>query len=382
MGLPRSKYVQEGQEGVYHCFNRCVRRAFLCGFDSLTLRDFSHRKAWLVDRLRYLAAIFAIEVCAYAVLENHYHSVLRTRPDIVAKWSDHEVATRWLTLFPRHRNREGIPIPPVEKEICALADRPERIAQLRRRLSSLSWFNGRLNEFIARAANKEDGVKGRFWESRFKCQALLDEAAIAACMVYVDLNPIRAGLAATPEESDFTSIQERIRAWRKQTMTTAFVPREAAQEMQSSSFDCGTPMPENAPKISNPTPGLISAAKNPFDSAALSACWLCPIQSDAERRGILQMTSAEYFDLVDMSGRLIRSDKRGAIDVDLAPILLRIGANPEAWLDTISRFGSRFRLAAGLLSNLRHFADQIGRRWLKGVASARAAFALSPPQLA
>jgi hypothetical protein len=56
MALPRSKYVQEGQEGVYHCFSRCVRRAFLNGFDTLTGRDFSHRKAWLVDRLRHLAA--------------------------------------------------------------------------------------------------------------------------------------------------------------------------------------------------------------------------------------------------------------------------------------------------------------------------------------
>ena len=92
---------------------------------------------------------------------------------------------------------------------------------------------GRLNEFIARAANKEDKVKGRFWESRFKCQALLDEAAIAACMVYVDLNPIRAGLAATPEESDFTSIQERIRAWQKETMTTASVPGETATKICS-----------------------------------------------------------------------------------------------------------------------------------------------------
>ena len=183
MGLPRSKYVQEGQEGVYHCFSRCVRRAFLYGFDTLTLRDFSHRKAWLVDRLQYLAAIFAIEVCAYAVLETHYHTVLRARPDIVALWSDREVATRWLTLFPRHRDMTGVPMPPREDEICALADRPERIAQLRQRLSSLSWFMGRLNEFIAREANKEDKVKGRFWEARFKCQALLDEAAIASCMV-------------------------------------------------------------------------------------------------------------------------------------------------------------------------------------------------------
>jgi hypothetical protein len=72
MALPRRMYVQEGQEGVYHCFARCVRRAFLYGFDALTRRDFSHRKAWLVDRLRYLSAIFAIEVCAYAVMENHY----------------------------------------------------------------------------------------------------------------------------------------------------------------------------------------------------------------------------------------------------------------------------------------------------------------------
>ena len=94
------------------------------------------------------------------------------------------------------------------------------------------------------------------------------------------------------------------------------------------------------------------------------------------------MTTAEYFALVDMSGRIMRSDKRGSIDADLAPILLRIGANPEAWLDIISRFGSRFRLAAGLLSNLRSFADHLGRRWLKGVASARVAFAASPPQLA
>jgi len=382
MALPRGKYVQEGQEGVYHCFSRCVRRAFLYGFDPVTRRDFSHRKAWLVDRLRHLAAIFAIEVCAYAVLENHYHTVLRTRPDLVASWSDREVATRWLTLFPRHRNPEGTSIPPDEKDICALADCPARISQLRRRLSSLSWFMGRLNEFIARAANKEDRVKGRFWESRFKCQALLDEAAIAACMVYVDLNPIRAGLAGTPEESEFTSIQERIRVWQKETMTTSAVPGEAAEDMQSGSFDGGSPMLENAPKISNPIPGRLSAIANSFDGKAFSARWLCPIQTGSNRRGILQMTSAEYFDLVDMSGRLTRSDKRGAIDADLAPILLRIGANPEAWLDTISRFGSKFRLAAGLLANLRHFADQLGRRWLIGVAAARAAFASSPPQLA
>jgi REP element-mobilizing transposase RayT len=381
MALPRSKYVKDGQEGVYHCFSRCVRRAFLCGYDVLTNRDFCHRKAWLVDRLRYLAAIFAIEVCAYAIMENHYHNILRTRPDIVASWSDWEVATRWLTLFPRHRAIGGV-TPPPEEEIRALSQCPERIAQLRQRLCSLSWFMGRLNEFIARAANKEDRVKGRFWEARFKCQVLLDEAAIAACMVYVDLNPIRAGLAATPEESDYTSIQERIRAWQTEQMTAGSISSQTAQDIHSGTAGMEMRMPGNAGAISNPTSESISAFVDSLDSEILSGCWLCPISSGSRRRGILQMTAAEYFELVDQSGRLTRLDKRGAIDADLAPILMRIGANPDAWIETISRFGSKFCLAAGLLSNLRRFADQVGRRWLQGVAAARIAFASRPLELA
>jgi hypothetical protein len=94
------------------------------------------------------------------------------------------------------------------------------------------------------------------------------------------------------------------------------------------------------------------------------------------------MTAAEYIDLVDKSGRMLRTDKRGAIDPDLAPILLRIGANPQAWQDTISHFGSRFRLAAGRLSSLRTFARHLGRRWLTGVSMAQTAFSTSPSQLA
>ncbi len=374
MALPRSKYVREGQEGVYHCFSRCVRRAFLYGFDKVTGRDFSHRKTWTVDRLRHLAAIFAIEVCAFAILENHYHTILRIRPDIVAHWPDHEVATRWLTLFPKHRDPVGNPFPPTDKQIRALADCPERIKTLRKRLCSLSWFMGRLNEFIARAANKEDGVKGRFWESRFKCQALLDDAAITAGMVYVDLNPIRAGLAATPEKSDFTSIQQRIRDWKTQTLATASLPTETAQDMPTSSLGPDLRIQEPSRKISDPVPTSDSGSTDPF-SAAPRFSWLCPIQSDSQRRGILPMTGAEYFDLVDRSGRMMRSGKRGSIDADLAPILLRIGAKPNEWSDTVSRFGSKFHLAAGKFTSLCNFADQLGRRWFAGIATARAAFA-------
>lgn len=141
-------------------------------------------------------------------------------------------------------------------------------------------------------------------------------------------------------------------------------------------------VPEKAGGISNPAPGRDSAVSYTDDPAAPPSSWLCPIQSDTERRGILQMTTGEYFELVDKSGRVKRTDKRGAIDADLAPILLRIGANPDAWIETISGFGSRFRLAAGLPSSLRSFAEEIGRRWLKGIGAARTAFASTSPQLA
>jgi hypothetical protein len=251
-------------------------------------------------------------------MSNHYHVNLRTRPDIVAEWSDYEVARRWLILCPiRYRTKKKAQST-VEDHIAVLAECPERIAELRRRLSSLSWFMGRLNEYIARAANKEDKVKGRFWESRFRCQVLLDEAAIAACMVYVDLNPVRAGLAPTPEKSEFTGIQMRIR--------------------KSTSH------------------------------------WLCPVSSVTDTNGILPMTEAEYFELVDRSGRMVRAHKRGVIDSDLEPILERIGARAEEWVNTVTRFEDKFGLAAGLLSNLRDFAQRLGRRWFVGVSTAQVSF--------
>ena len=344
MSLPRSKYDQEGIEGVYHCFSRCVRRAFLYGFDTYSGRDYSHRKEWLVNRLRQLAGIFAIDVCAYAIMENH--TVVRTRPDIVDGWSDTEVASRWLKLCPPKRKSKRGSKPTIEESIYALTLSPDRIATLRSRLSNLSWFMAQLNEFIARAANKEDEVKGRFWESRFKSKVLLDDAAILAGMAYVDLNPIRAGVAATPEESDYTSIQERIRAWYKENLAT------------------------DTEGI--PTKGYCD--NNREDSTS----WLCPIESNPDRRGILPMRAAEYLDLVDRSGRMVRADKRGAIDSDLKPILLRVGANPEEWTETICSFGDKFSLVAGILSNLRHYADQLGKRWFKGVGAAQAAFVSSP----
>ena len=259
-------------------------------------------------------------------------------------------------LCPRYFGRRDPGTPPAEKDIAALTLCPELIEKLRKRLCSLSWFMGRLNEYVARMANKEDQVTGRFWEGRFECRELLDEAATVACMVYVDLNSIRAGVADPPEECDYTSIQERIQLWQKERMTTNSVPDVLPEEDN---------VTRSVEEYEAPT-----TSSNP---------WLVPISPDPKVEGILQMTPTEYFDLVDRSGRLVRSDKPGVISADLTSLLLRIGVTPDAWGDTISAFRSRYSLAAGLFSNMRSFADRIGRSWIKGLIAARTAFASSSP---
>ena len=209
---PRRDIVANDEIGVYHCIARCVRRAFLCGVDPITGNDYEHRKQWIRDRLEHLASVFAIEVCGYAVMSNHIHVVLRARPDLAADWTDEEVALQWRRLYPLRDPATGLPTEPAKHDVSTITSNPARVAELRDRLASLSWFMRCLSEPIARAANKEDRCTGRFWEGRFRSVALLDDAAILACSIYVDLNPIRAGIADTPEQSEFTSAFDRIRS--------------------------------------------------------------------------------------------------------------------------------------------------------------------------
>ena len=110
---PAHRYIVHDEcVGVYHCIARCVRRAFLCGIDAYSGRDYSHRKAWILGRLRALAGLFGVEVCGYAIMSNHLHLVLRNRPDSVEQWSDSEVALRWCKLFPQRDDSTGEPAEP------------------------------------------------------------------------------------------------------------------------------------------------------------------------------------------------------------------------------------------------------------------------------
>ena len=194
--MPQARYrlVDIHTTPYYHCISRCVRRAFLCGYDRFSGKNFDHRKQWILDRIQLLSSVFAIDVCAYAIMSNHFHLVLHVDSEKAQAWTVDEVIDHWLTLYKgpelAHKYKADEPLTKIEQDAISV------LAEIwRARLGDLSWYMRCLNEAAARMANKEDECTGRFWEGRFTSQALLDEAALISCMAYVDLNPIRAGLS-------------------------------------------------------------------------------------------------------------------------------------------------------------------------------------------
>ena len=226
MTYPRAHLV-DPSGGVYHVCSRCVRRAWLCGRDELTGYNFDHRRDWLENRILELAEIFAIDLYGYAVMSNHYHIVLHLDPSKSNDWSDEDVVDRWMKLCPRRATGEHARQIKAMYRMTLLQD-TERLTVLRSRLCSLSWFMRFINEPLARLANKEDNCKGRFWEGRFKSQQLLDENAILAAMIYVDLNPVRAGIAENAGTATHTSLQKRLTEISRKGKMTALNQANAA----------------------------------------------------------------------------------------------------------------------------------------------------------
>jgi hypothetical protein len=310
----------------YHVVARCVRRAWLWGYDEYAARDYSHRKSWILERLAFLASMFAIDIGAYAVMSNHYHLVLHVDRSRAMTWTREEVVAHWTKLF-------GTPTL-VERWMNGKATEAEReraesiIERWRGRLYNISWFMRCLNEHLARKANVEDNCTGRFWEGRFKSQALLDDAGLLTAMAYVDLNPIRASIATTPEESEFTSIYERIRE----------LKAIGAAEEDS----------ETAVKV----PLL------PFQSSNDATSSTIPFRLDA------------YLELVDWTGRVIVSGKRGFIDGKVPPIMNRLNVDAEAWTIAMRPRGNVFGRAMGKLDHLRLHAATLGQSWVRGMRQA------------
>jgi hypothetical protein len=212
-----------------------------------------------------------------------------------------------------------------------LISTPDRLKEIRERLGSLSWFMRALNEPIARMANEEDNCSGRFWEGRFKCQALLEPQAVVSAMAYVDLNPARAKMADTLEESDHTSIRSRLESR-----------------------------------------GSVVGSKSKLSNAGLK-----PVAGlDAE--ALLDMTESSYIELVQWTGEQLHPMKRGKLiprsDLEERPpqVVLRLSKHSDRWLRQVRGTESKYYRAIGSAEALMAKAAELGQRWMQGVSGERA----------
>ncbi|WCE32168.1 transposase [Vibrio sp. SCSIO 43137] len=296
MTTARKQLVSPEATPYYHCVSRCVRRSFLCGEDPVTQKSYEHRRDWIEHKVYALSQVYCIDVCAYAVMSNHYHLVLHINKEEALKLSEYEVVERWQQLHKPpllvQNWQAGKLTSDAEKKAASSI-----IECWRKRLWNLSWFMKELNFDIACRANLEDNCKGHFWESRFKSQALLDEQALVAAMTYVDLNPLRSGIAKTPESSEYTSIKARIKALSNDQETA----------------------PCLYPFIGNPTNKMLKGI--PF-------------------------RLIDYIELVDWTARQYRENKV-VLGSSLPPILQRLNISQVKWLKACTKLEQYRNTAVG-----------------------------------
>jgi len=399
MPYPRSALVSLDATPWYHVISRCVRRAFLCGEDRVTGRNFEHRRGWIVARMEQLAGVFAVDVAAYAVMANHFHQVVRIDAERAQAWSDDEVLRRWTKLYTG---------PELVQQYLRGGEADLGAAQLeavqawaatyRARLGDLSWYMRILNESISRMANAEDGVTGRFWEGRFKSHALLDEAAVLTAMAYVDLNPIRARLATVPEDSAFTSIAERLQKAGKaedespvsaadvsgnaDAMIEAHGPPAGAALQPSGRVDAGRtealkPLNVSARAAAASTSSAVEPQPtHPLEAHlnALPRAPLMPFDATGRMAAAIPFAFDDYVELVDRTGQVIREDKRGYIPGETPQILERLNIDPEQFIATAARMLDLFSTAIGTPEHLTAHCVARNVAFLRGMGAARALF--------
>ena len=379
----RSEQFDPNEVCILHLVQRCVRRAYLAGLDPVSGKDFGFRREWIRCRMERLASVFGIDLLSYAILSNHLHLIARNRPDVVATWSDHDVALRWLKVFPGQRLDEHLG-QPTTHEVDTLARNAKRIAEIRTRLSNPSWFMKALCEPIARLANKQDEVRGHFWEGRFKAQSIVDEAGLLACSLYVDLNPVRAAMAETPEKSLHTSAYDRIKA-----LEGATIPSAAAELVAIETEEAGRIRRTSTPQSLRQR---TAAAKKRRGRSIPRDGWLSPLTINeqgqlgpqasrsgirASDKGFLPLNLLDYLKLLDWTSRQrAGSLDKAVVPKALEPILTRIGINGDMFIDLVWNFKKYFGRgnSAGSPNRMKENAESHGRKFSHGQRSAANCF--------
>ncbi len=344
MTVPRSQIVDVSLTPWYHMICRTVRGADLLGQGELD------RKRWIEDRLKFLSEIFAIDVASYAVLNDHFQCLVRLNPSKAETWSDEKIAQKWAKVVPpRGKDRKTLPVN--NEWITEMIADSKFISESRQRLTNAGWFMKNLKEPLARMANQADEQTGAFWQSRFKSIAILDDEALLATCVYIDLSSVASGMAKLPEESEYTSVRARIEHCRQ----------------------CG-----RLKDVQAATPGNSAALKSIRELE--KDLWLCPIEHRPNplggRDGMLEHLSlGTYLQVVDYTSRLVRTGK-ARVAKPVIELFDRLGTTAELWEHHIQRMFSGGKMTGVTYSfhreKLKKAAEYRGRQHVANLKGCRA----------
>lgn len=363
---------------VVHCFNRCVRQEFLLGVDEKTGEDRSYRKQWLVDRLESLVTTFAIDVLDYAIMDNHFHVLLRNRPEIRDEFTPREIAIRWLSLYPGRRIDEFTSTGPTEAEIEFLVNDQEQLDIVRKRIGSISWFMSALSEPIARRANIEDNVSGKFWENRFKAERMLDEASTLACSVYINLNHVRAKKANLSEDGLDASIKQRLEG-----AMGVEVPIQSLNRIDLGEVDDVTHVRSLA-SVKTTKERILAARKCSTKRKMLAGSWLAPMTLDeagqvdlsvkqasntglrASDKGYLPFNLDSYVSLlIWTAANPPHRGKETKPSIEHTKVLEQLGIDPSSWSSLIWGFEKLLKGTSriGKPKQMQEEAQKHSRKW-------------------
>ena len=350
--LSRQEVFAPDEVAVVHVSNSVVRQCRLLGTDPRTGKNFDHRKRWMEILLERYAANFGIDLLGFAILSNQFHLILRSRPDVVATWKDAEVARRWLMLAPFRKDIEGNPFDPNEADLHRILDDAKKVKATRLRLSDIGWWVRLLCQSVAIRANQEDQESGRFWQSRFRAERILDDSTLVACTAYVDLNPIQAAITDKLETSDLTSAQLRIKSHKATLNATA-----ASQTGRSAEKPLGS---------------ATKTSKAPADRF-LAPLWLSPrqrkggpvVNRTGERcsdKGFLPLTEEDYLQLLKWTAKQLSQETQSKTPPRCQEILDSLDLNAETWLPLVKKFGKLFYNVAGRPESIEETRSRIGQR--------------------
>jgi hypothetical protein len=332
--------------------------------------------------MQHLASVFGIDVLAYAILQDQLQIVMRNRPDVVNTWSERDVASRWLKVFPGRRIDEQLASPtPIEAE--RMAKNAERMRIIRTRLSDPSWFMKALCEPIARMANKQDESHGNFWEGRFKAITITDEAALLACTAHVDLHAAWAAISAAANAAENES-----------NLDLELSGNETVQDSKVASTDSSN---GRSDKAATPT----VATKASANSSALASIqeilptvreeWLVPLtmkptdrgrvlpsrsHARASDLGFLSIEWDDYRELLRWTSLQREPVKKTLMPMELVFILRGLGIESSMWVDLILGYMKYFGQgrAAGSPQSLKRSAQSHDCKFFRGQSAVSRCF--------